>query len=79
MQWECNGSSRVLVFFAVAGLVLVSLVEIDRSGVPSVSHHGYLPYTNKGRVVAPAPAPDMNSQAVLAAQPKSEPEHQPTR
>ena len=67
-----------LAFLAVGGLVLVSLVEIDRSGVPSVSHHGYLPYTNKGRVAAPANAPDMTSQVVLAAQPKSGPEHQAT-
>ena len=66
-----------LVLLAVAGLVLVSLVVIDRSGVPSVSHHGYLPFTNQGRVAAPAPAPDTTSQEVLPAQPKSEPEHQP--
>src|SRR5262249_12048923 len=35
--------------------VLVSLVAIDRSAVPMVSHHGYLPLTNQGRVATSAP------------------------
>ena len=79
-----------LAFLAVVGLVaLASLVAIvDRSGVPKVSHHGYLPFTNQGRVAAsapvylprsnpgrdgaPAPAPDMTSPLVLASQPAPE-------
>src|SRR5262249_24737875 len=59
----------VLAFLALVGFVVISLVAVDRSGVPKVSHSGYLPLTNQGRVAAPAPAPDMTSQLVFAAQP----------
>src|SRR5262245_58225848 len=62
----------VLAFLALVGLVVISVVAIDRSGVPKISHSGYLPLTNQGRVAAPAPAPDMTSQLVLAAQPAPE-------
>jgi len=62
----------VLAFLALVGLVVISLVAIDRSGVPKISHSGYLPLTNQGRVAAPAPAPDMTSPLVLAAQPAPE-------
>jgi hypothetical protein len=60
---------QVLAFLALVGLVVTSLVAIDLSGVPKISHSGYLPLTNRGRVTAPAPAPDMTSPLVLAAQP----------
>src|SRR5262245_664122 len=56
----------VLVFLALVGLVVISLVAVDRSGVPKISHSGYLPLTNQGRVAAQAP--DMTSPLVLAAQ-----------
>ena len=59
----------VLAVLALVGLVVTSLVAIDLSGVPKISHSGYLPLTNRGRVAAPAPAPDMTSQLALAAQP----------
>src|SRR5262245_20673228 len=62
----------VLAFLALVGLVVISLIAIDSSGVPKVSHSGYLPLTNRGRVAAPATAPDMTSQLVLAAQPTPE-------
>ena len=58
----------VLAFLALVGLVVISLVAVDRSGVPKISHSGYLPLTNRGRVAAPAPAPDMTSQLMFAAQ-----------
>jgi hypothetical protein len=62
----------VLAFLVLVGLVVTSLVAIDLSGVPKISQRGYLPLTNRGRVAAPAPAPDMTSQLVLAAQPAPE-------
>lgn len=77
----------VLTYFAVAGSVLVALlfladatleknnspviVTSQRSGLPETPHHRDVERTN-----TPAPAPDMTSQAVLSAQPKTEPEHQ---
>jgi len=61
-----------LAFLAVVGLVLASLVAIDRSGAPKVSHHGYLPITNQGRIAYLAPARDMTSPLVLTAQPAPE-------
>ena len=60
----------VLAFLALVGLAVISLVAVDRSGVPKISHSGYLPLTNQGRVAAQAP--DMTSPLVLAAQPAPE-------
>jgi len=71
-----------LTFLAVAGLVLIALLFVanatlekgsppivtsDRIGLPQPWH------TDDVRTLAstPAPAPDMTSQAVLSAQPKS--------
>ena len=77
----------VLAFFAVVGSVLVALlfaadatlensspviVTSQRTGLPMPRYHNAI----KTLATAPAPAPDMTSQAVLAAQPKSEIEHQ---
>jgi len=79
-----------LAFLGVAGLVLTALlfladVELENSSSPAIvtSQRIGLPepqYHNarRTRTYTPAPAPDMTSQAVLAAQPKSEPEHQAT-
>ena len=79
-----------LVFLAVAGLVLTALLFVadpklkessspaivtsQRIGLPEPQYHN----TRRTLTNTPAPAPDMTSQAVLAAQPKSEPEHQAT-
>jgi len=75
----------VLAFFAVVGSVLVALlfaadatlensspviVTSQRTGLPAPRYHNAI----KTRTTAPAPAPDMTSQAVLDAQPKSAPE-----
>ena len=72
----------VLVFFAVASLALLALLFVadatlekgsspivtsNRVGLPEQPH----PDPIQVLTSAPAPAPDMNSQAVLAAQPKS--------
>jgi hypothetical protein len=72
----------VLAFFAVVGSVLVALLLVadatlensspaivtsQRTGLPAPQYHN----ATKTRVTAPAPAPDMTSQAVLDAQPKS--------
>lgn len=72
----------VLVFFAVAGLALLALLFVadatlekgsspivtsNRVGLPEQPHPDLIQVLTS----APAPAPDMNSQAVLAAQPKS--------
>jgi hypothetical protein len=77
-----------LAFLAMAGLVLTALLfvvdlKLEKSGSPAIvtSQRIGLPepqYHNAGRTLTstPAPAPDMTSQAVLAAQPKSESEHQ---
>jgi hypothetical protein len=74
-----------LGFLALVGLVLIAslfvadatlepaspvIVTSQRSGLP-VSRH---PEAIQGLSTAPAPAPDMTSQAVLAAQPKSAPD-----
>ena len=72
---------RTLAFFAVAGLVLVALLFVadatlqnvspivtsDRYGLPKSWH----PDRVQTLTSTPAPAPDMTSQAVLGAQPKS--------
>src|SRR5262245_4127966 len=74
-----------LAFLAAVGLVLVALLFVadatlapvspvivtsQRSGLPVPWH----PDAIKTHTTEPAPAPDMTSQAVLAAQPKSAPE-----
>jgi hypothetical protein len=75
-----------LAFLAVAGSVLVALlfladatleknispaiVTSQRSGLPEPSRH---PEGIHILTAAPAPAPDMTSQAILDAQPKAEP------
>ena len=75
----------VLAFFAVVGTMLVALLFAadatleNRSPVIVTSQRTGLPvpqYQNaiKTHTTAPAPAPDMTSQAVLDAQPKSGPE-----
>jgi hypothetical protein len=58
-----------LVFVALAGLVLVSLLASDLFGLPKVSRHRHLPYTTQSLATTPTSAADMTSQAVLAAQP----------
>jgi hypothetical protein len=75
----------VLAFFAVVGSVLVALlfaadatlensspviVTSQRTGLPVPQHQNAI----ETLTTAPAPAPDMTSQAVLDAQPKSVPE-----
>jgi hypothetical protein len=71
-----------LALLAVVGLALVALLLVadatlkpvivtsQRSGPPKPWHPGAI----QTLTTAPAPAPDMTSQAVLAAQPKSAPE-----
>jgi hypothetical protein len=75
----------VLAFFAVVGSVLVALLfvadaTLEQSGSPVIvtSQRTGLPApqndnanATKTLTTAAAPAPDMTSQAVLAAQPKS--------
>src|SRR5262245_18131382 len=71
-----------LTFLVVAGLALIALMFVadatlepgsppivtsQRSGLPEVRR----PDVAQTSSAAPAPAPDMTSQAVLAAQPKS--------
>jgi len=71
-------------YFAVVGSVLIALffvadatlekgaspvVTSDRQGLPKPWH----PDPTQILVAAPAPAPDMTSEAVLAAQPKAQP------
>ncbi|MFZ1948468.1 MAG: hypothetical protein WCF66_02885 [Pseudolabrys sp.] len=75
----------VLVYFVVVGFALIALLFVadatlersppvivtsDRIGLPERSHSD----TIQTLTTAPAPAPDMASPAVLAAQPKSKPE-----
>lgn len=75
----------VLAFLAFVGIALVALLFVadatlerdspviitsDRVGLPPPWHSG----TTQILTTAPAPAPDMTSQAVLAAQPKAMPE-----
>ena len=72
----------VLAFFAVVGSVLFALLFVadatldnsspaivtsQRTGLPAPRYHNPI----KTLTAVPAPAPDMTSQAVLAAQPKS--------
>ena len=72
----------VLTFFAVVGSVLFALLFVadatleknssvivtsQRTGLPAPRYDS----ATKTLATAPAPAPDMTSQAVLAAQPKS--------
>jgi len=75
----------VLTFLAMAGLALIALLFVasatlehgsppivtsQRSGLPEVRR----PDVPQTFSAAPAPAPDMTSQAVRAAQPKSAPD-----
>jgi len=78
-----------LTLLAMAGLVLTALLFVvdarlektnspaivtsQRTGLPEPQYHN----AKKTFTNTPAPAPDMNSPAVLAAEPKSEREHQP--
>ena len=77
----------VLAFLAVAGSVLVALLyladaTLGKSGSPAIitSQRSGLPKPPSHPdgihilTAAPAPAPDMTSQAVLDAQPKVQPE-----
>ena len=76
-----------LTFLTVAALVLTALLfvadaNLEKSSSPAIvtSQRIGLPerqYRKATRTLTntPAPAPDMTSQAILAAQPKSEPEH----
>ena len=72
----------VLAFFAVIGSVLFALLFVadatldnsspaivtsQRTGLPAPRYHNAI----KTLTAVPAPAPDMTSQAVLAAQPQS--------
>jgi hypothetical protein len=74
----------ILAYFGVVGFVLVALLFVadatlehsspvivtsNRVGLPKP----WRPDTVQTLVTAPVPAPDMTSQAVLVAQPKSEP------
>ena len=76
-----------LAFLAVAGLALIALLFVASAtlepGLPPIvtSQRSGLPEVRRPDVAqtfsaapAPAPAPDMTSQAVLAAQPKSAPD-----
>jgi hypothetical protein len=80
----------VLAFFAAVGLVLVALLFIadanlentspaivtsQRTGLPAPRYHNA--NAAKDRTSAPAPAPVMTSQDVLAVQPKPAPEALP--
>jgi hypothetical protein len=74
-----------LTFLAVAGLALIALLfvanaTLEPPGLPVIvtSQRSGLPESRRPDAIqtlttAPAPAPDMTSQAVLAAQPKSAP------
>ena len=77
----------ILAFLAVAGFALIALLFVadatlersspviatsDRVGLPESPHPAD---TIQILTTAPAPAPDMTSQAVLAAQPKSSPKN----
>src|SRR5262245_14231038 len=69
-----------LAFLVVVGLALVALLfvadeRLEPGSLAIVSHPSGLPPAGHPDAIilttAPAPAPDMTSQAVLAAQPKS--------
>ena len=78
-----------LTFLSIAGLVLIALLFVadanlekndspaivtsQRTGLPEPQYHN----AKKTFTNTPAPAPDMNSPAILAAEPKSEREQQP--
>ena len=74
----------VLVYFVVVGFALIALLfvadaTLERSSSPMIVTSQSIglpkpwhPDTIQTLTTAPAPAPDMTSQAVLAAQPKSE-------
>jgi hypothetical protein len=78
-----NAPMPVLAFFAVVGSVLLALLfvadaTLEQSGSPVIvtSQRTGLPAPRYDNAIKPlttgsAPAPDMTSQAVLAAQPKS--------
>ena len=80
-MWSRNATMPALAFLTIVGLVLVALlfaadatlkpviVTSQRSGPPKPWHPG----TIQTLTTTPAPAPDMTSPAVLAAQPKSAP------
>jgi hypothetical protein len=81
----------VLVYFAVIGSVLVALLFVadstleknvsspivtsQRTGLPAPRYHNA--NAAKPPTTVPAPAPDMTSEDVLAAQPKSAPDALP--
>jgi hypothetical protein len=82
-----SAAMPVLAFFAVAGSVLIALLfladatlEKNDSPVIVTSQRSGLPEPPRHRdeihilITTPTPAPDMTSPAVLAAQPKSEPD-----
>ena len=74
----------IVAYFGVVGFALMALLfvadaTLERSSPVIVTSNRiglpkpWRPDTVQTLVTAPAPAPDMTSQAVLAAQPKSEP------
>ena len=74
-----------LSFLAVVGLALVALLfvanatlEIGPPPIVTSDHYGlpkpWYPGTMQNLTTARAPAPDMSSPAILAAQPKASPE-----
>jgi len=80
-----SAAMPALTFLAAVGLVLIALLFVadatlepgspaivtsQRSGLPEPQHHN----ATRNLTYTPAPAPDMTSQAVLAAQPKSSPD-----
>ncbi len=79
----------VLVYFVVVSIALIALLfvadaTLERSSpvIVTSARMGLpeRPYTDTIQTLtsAPAPAPDMTSPAVLAAQPKWEPKFEPT-
>ena len=80
-----SAAMPALTFLAAVGLVLIALLFVadatlepgsptivtsQRSGLPEPQHHN----ATRNLTYTPAPAPDMTSQAVLAAQPRSTPD-----
>jgi hypothetical protein len=72
-----------LAFLSVAGLILVALLfvadaTLEKNGSPVIVTSQSIGLQEPPRhsilTTVPAPAPDMTSQAVLATQPKPEPE-----
>jgi len=79
-----NKQMPIFKYFALVGSVLMAFlfvadatIEKGTSPVPVSSFYGlpkpWKPDPTKTLAVAPAPEPDMNSAAVLAATPKAEP------